>query len=113
MSMPQLITLTESAIKAISSILSARDSKSAGVRISLKTKGCSGLSWDLEIVEEDSKLDDKVVINDSLTIFIDKKATLYLIGTELDYMETDLESGFVFNNPHEKGKCGCGESFYV
>ncbi|MGV3278481.1 HesB/IscA family protein [Rickettsiales bacterium LUAb2] len=113
MSFPAIISISSAAEAKINEILGTREGKALGIRISLKTKGCSGLSWELEIVDEDNNLDDKVKINDCLTIFIDKKATLFLLGTELDYAETDLESGFIFNNPKEKGKCGCGESFYV
>lgn len=113
MSTISLITLTDNAKNAIVSMLSGAEGKVLGVRLQLKTKGCSGLSWDLEVAREDTGIEDKVAINEKYTLFIDKKAALFILGTKLDYIENDLESGFIFHNPKEKGRCGCGESFYV
>ncbi|KAL0265533.1 UNVERIFIED_CONTAM: hypothetical protein PYX00_010926 [Menopon gallinae] len=67
----------------------------------------------MQVVRENSTTDDKVSINDKYSLFIDKKAALFVLGTKLDYVENDLDSGFVFHNPKEKGRCGCGESFYI
>lgn len=113
MSSFSLVTLTKSAQNALVQMLDEAEGNAIGVKVSLKTKGCSGLSWELEIAREKNEFDDNVIINNKYTLFIDKKATLFILGTTLDYIENDLESGFVFNNPKEKGKCGCGESFYV
>ena len=101
-----MITLTDEAIKQVKRLLDSRGKASSGIRIGISTKGCSGLSYTLEFV-------DKVDTNDEISIFIDPKATLFLIGTKMDYVEDDLQSGFQFSNPNEKGRCGCGESFHI
>ena len=83
-----------------------------GIKVNINTKGCSGLSYALEYVDEiDSK--DEMLKFDDIKIFVDPKASLFLIGTQVDYIESELESGFKFINPNEKGRCGCGESFHV
>ncbi|HAD86766.1 MAG TPA: Fe-S cluster assembly scaffold SufA, partial [Rhodospirillaceae bacterium] len=85
---------------------------SAGVRVGIRTKGCSGMSYTLEFADEKNEFDE-VVEDKGVRIFIDPKATMFIIGTEMDFVEDKLESGFVFNNPNEKGRCGCGESFHI
>ncbi len=107
-----MITLTSEAVSQVKALLESRDKPSEGIRIGVKTKGCSGLSYTLEFVDEIQIADEKVKVED-LNIFIDPKATLFLIGTKMDYIEDDLQSGFQFTNPNEKGRCGCGESFHV
>ncbi|GBQ04585.1 HesB/IscA family protein [Acetobacter cerevisiae] len=82
------------------------------LRISVTTKGCSGKAYDMQFVEAPTE-GDEVVSDKGLTLLVDRKATLFLIGTQMDYHETELEEGFVFINPNEKGRCGCGESFHV
>jgi len=82
------------------------------LRIGLKTKGCSGLSYDMSWVEGPGP-GDEVVTDKGITLFVDRKASLFLIGTVMDYEVRSLESGFTFTNPNEKGRCGCGESFHV
>ena len=74
--------------------------------------GCSGLSYTLEYADQKSEFDETVEDN-GVTIFVDPKAVMFLIGTEMDFVEDKLKSGFVFSNPNEKGRCGCGESFHV
>ena len=107
-----MITLTSSALGHLKKLLASRDKFSKGVRIGVETKGCSGLSYTLEYV--DSKVEgDELVKFDDVNIFIDPKASFFLIGTEMDYEENELESGFKFKNPNEKGRCGCGESFHI
>ena len=82
------------------------------LRISIGTKGCSGLSYDMNWVDAAGPADE--VVNDNgVTVLVDRKATLFLIGTQMDYEVVELTSGFVFRNPNEKGRCGCGESFHV
>ena len=109
---PQPMTLTETAAERVKSLLAGRGTPSAGVRIGIRTKGCSGMSYTLEFADEKNPFDE-IVEDKGVTILIDPKATMFIIGTEMDYVESKLESGFVFRNPNEKGRCGCGESFHV
>lgn len=109
---PQAINLTASAVERVKALLDKRGKPSAGIRIGVKTKGCSGLSYTLEFADEKGAMDE-VVSQDGVTVLIDPKATLFILGTEMDYVEEKLQSGFVFRNPNEKGRCGCGESFHV
>jgi iron-sulfur cluster assembly protein len=78
----------------------------------VRTKGCSGLSYTLEYAD-DKAPSDEVVEAHGVRLLVDPKASLFLIGTEMDYEVEKLKSGFVFRNPNEKGRCGCGESFHV
>ena len=82
------------------------------LRVSIGTKGCSGLSYNMDWVDSGGPGDETVTDN-GVTVLIDRKATLFLIGTEMDYEVVQLTSGFTFRNPNEKGRCGCGESFHV
>lgn len=107
-----LVTLTEKAVRQMRSMLASRDRKEEGVRLAVKSRGCSGLSYLLEYAEKPQP-GDEVVESDGIRLFIDPKATFFVLGSEIDYQETDLEYGFTFNNPNEKGRCGCGESFHV
>ena len=107
-----MITITSDAIEQVKKLLKDRGKYSEGIRIGVKTKGCSGLSYTIEYVDEINS-GDEIVIADDINVFIDPKATLFLIGTKMDYVEDDLQSGFQFTNPNEKGRCGCGESFHV
>ncbi|MEE2695294.1 MAG: iron-sulfur cluster assembly accessory protein [Pseudomonadota bacterium] len=107
-----MITVTANAVKHIRKIISSRDVKPLGLKLSIETKGCSGLSYNLEYVDVPNK-DDEILKIEDINIYIDPKASLFLIGTQMDYEESVLESGFKFTNPNEKGRCGCGESFHV
>ena len=107
-----MITITSDAIEQVKKLLKDRGKYSEGIRIGVKTKGCSGLSYTIEYVDEINS-GDEIVIADDINVFIDPKATLFLIGTKMDYVEDDLQSGFQFTNQNEKGRCGCGESFHV
>lgn len=106
------INITPSAAERIRALLAARGKPSAGIKIGVRTKGCSGLSYTVEYADQIEKFDE-VVDAGEFKVLIDPKAVLFLIGTEMDYVEEKLKSGFTFRNPNEKGRCGCGESFHV
>lgn len=93
-------------------LLAARGKPSVGIKVGVRTKGCSGLSYTVEYADAVEKFDEVVDAGD-FKVLIDPKAVLFLIGTEMDYVEEKLKSGFTFRNPNEKGRCGCGESFHV
>ena len=82
------------------------------LRVGVGTKGCSGLSYVMDWVDAPGPTDE-VVTEQGLTVLVDRKASLFLIGTTMDYQVKALEAGFTFVNPNEKGRCGCGESFHV
>ena len=107
-----MITVTSNAVNHIKKLLSSRENKPLGIKLGIETKGCSGLSYNMEFVDSPDKNDEVLNIED-IKIYIDPKATLFLLGTTMDYEEGELESGFKFINPNEKGRCGCGESFHV
>lgn len=107
-----MITVTSKAVNHIKKLLSSRNPKSLGIKLGIETKGCSGLSYSMHFVDEPDKNDEVLKIED-ISIYVDPKATLFLLGTTMDYEEGVLESGFKFINPNEKGRCGCGESFHV
>jgi iron-sulfur cluster assembly protein len=108
----QAMTVTDAAAVRIRALLEKRGKPSAGVRIGVRARGCSGLSYTLEYADEKGKFDE-VVEDKGVTILVDPKAVMFIIGTEMDYVEETLQSGFTFRNPNEKGRCGCGESFHV
>ena len=105
------ITLTETAADRVNTFLSNRG-KGVGVRLGVKTTGCSGLAYTMEFVD-DIEETDQVFEDRGVKIIIDPKSLLYLDGTELDYKKEGLNEGFEFNNPNVKDQCGCGESFTV
>ena len=106
------LTITPAAAGQIRELLQKRQKPSAGIRIGVRTRGCSGYAYTLEFLDSENPQDEVVRLED-INIFIDPKATLFILGTEMDYIEKDFESGFTFRNPNEKGRCGCGESFHV
>ena len=107
-----MITVTHSAVNQIRKMMTSRSNTPLGIKLGINTKGCSGLSYTLEYVDKVDN-NDEVFEFDNVKIFVDPKASLFLIGTQMDYVEGELESGFKFVNPNEKGRCGCGESFHV
>ena len=106
------ITLTDAAAERVRSILAKGDGSVKGLKIGVSPKGCSGNSYVLDYAKEIGP-HDEVVEDKGVTIIIDPKAALFIFGTEIDYVEDKLKAGFVFKNPNEKGRCGCGESFTV
>jgi iron-sulfur cluster assembly protein len=105
------ITLTEAAAKHVSSHLVKRG-KGEGIRLGVKTTGCSGLGYVLEYVDVIDN-DDAVFEDHGVKVFIDPKSLVYLDGTQLDFVKDGLNEGFDFKNPNAQGECGCGESFQV
>lgn len=106
------MTLTDAAAHRVKAMIASRGKPTLGVRVGVRTKGCSGLSYTLEFADEKGPFDEEVT-DKGVTVFIDPKASMFILGTEMDFVEDQLESGFVFKNPNEKGRCGCGESFHV
>ncbi|AGH80794.1 Iron binding protein IscA [Psychromonas sp. CNPT3] len=105
------ITITEPAAKHVANFLVNRG-KGIGLRLGVKTSGCSGMAYVLEFVDVLNE-DDEVFIDKGVSIIVDKKSLVYLNGTELDFVKNGLNEGFEFNNPNIDGECGCGESFSV
>merc|ERR1739838_962014 len=103
------LTLTPSAVSRVED-LTKMSPNCIGLRISVKTRGCNGLSYTLDYADKKEKFDE-VVNQDGVSIYIDRKAQLSILGTEMDFVESKLASEFVFNNPNISGTCGCGESF--
>ncbi len=108
----QTMTLTEAAANRVRELMEKREQPSVGLRVGVRTGGCSGMAYTMEFAAEKEPLDE-LIEDKGVTVLIDTKALMYLIGSEMDYVEDKLQSGFVFNNPNEKGRCGCGESFHV
>ena len=106
-----MITLTPSAAKHIQKSLAKRG-KGIGVRLGVKTTGCSGLAHKIEYVDEQAP-EDIVCEQHGVRLMVDPKSLAYIDGTELDYVREGLQEGFKFNNPNERDRCGCGESFRV
>ena len=108
----QIISLSDNAAKRIKEIISAAEEKSLGVRVGVKSGGCAGMSYVMEYTKK-SNPTDEVIEDKGVKLFIDSAAVMYLLGTEMDYKKEDFSSSFVFNNPNETERCGCGESFKV
>jgi len=107
-----IITLTDAAADRVKELMARSDSPVQGLRVGVSTRGCSGLSYVIEYANEQKKFED-VVEDKGVRIFIDPTAVMFLLGAQMDYVEDKFHSGFVFSNPNEKGRCGCGESFHV
>lgn len=105
------ISMTPAAAERVRNFLANRG-KGLGLRVGVKTTGCSGLAYVLEFVDELND-DDQVFEQDDLKLIVDGKSLVYIDGTELDFVKEGLNEGFQFNNPNVNGECGCGESFTV
>ncbi|EGR27739.1 iron-sulfur cluster assembly protein, putative [Ichthyophthirius multifiliis] len=109
------ITLTDRAAEKIKELISkSQDQNYLAVKIGIKKRGCSGLSYTMNYCDnkKENKFDE-VIYDKGVTVIIDNKALMALVGTEMDWLEDDLRAEFIFNNPNQKGACGCGESFYI
>jgi len=106
------ISISEPAADRVKAYLESRG-KGVGVRLAVKTSGCSGMAYVMEFVDEINELEDEIFEHNGVTIVVDKKSLVYLDGTEMDYTKEGLNEGFKFINPNEKDSCGCGESFTV
>lgn len=109
--LPPLMNLTDAAADRLRSLYETGQ-QGMLLRISVNTKGCSGMSYSMDWVPGPGP-GDEIVVSQGLTVLVDRKASLFLIGTQMDYETKALTSGFTFVNPNEKGRCGCGESFHV
>ncbi len=109
--LPPLMTLTDAAATRLRALYE-KGEQGKLLRIGVATKGCSGMSYDMSWAEAPAPTDE--IVNDKgLTVLVDRKASVFLIGTVMDYETKALTAGFTFTNPNEKGRCGCGESFHV
>ena len=105
------VTMTERAAKHVAGFIQRRG-KGVGLRVGVRTTGCSGMAYKLEYVDAESP-EDQAFESHGVRIFVDPKSLAYIDGTELDFVREGLNEGFQFNNPREKDRCGCGESFKV
>lgn len=109
--LPPLMSLTDRAATRLKALYEGAEQGKL-LRISVGKRGCSGMSYEMNFVPEAEASDERIEEH-GLTLLVDRKATLFLIGTVMDYEVKELEAGFTFTNPNEKGRCGCGESFHV
>jgi len=111
--MSSILTFSNQAKIKLKEIMSSQtNKKSSGLRISVKSGGCAGMTYDMNCIDEPIMGDEKINV-DGINVFIDPKAIMYLIGTEMDYKVDKFGSSFVFKNPNETERCGCGESFKI
>ena len=108
----QIITLSDKAAQRIKEIMANTKEPSIGVRIGVKSGGCAGMSYVMEYAKS-SNSNDEVIEDKGVKVLIDPSAVMYLLGTEMDYKKEELSSTFVFKNPNETERCGCGESFKI
>jgi len=108
----QIITLSENAALRIKEIMSKTESNALGERVGVKSGGCAGMSYTMEYTKE-IKPNDELIEDKGVKLFVDPGAIMYLLGTEMDYKKDEFSSSFVFKNPNETERCGCGESFKI
>ena len=112
MTKKQIMSITDKAAQQVQALLHQRGKPSVGIRVGVKSGGCSGLKYFVEYADEKHQFDE-LIQDKGVSILIDPKALMYLLGTEMDFVVEQFKSGFTFTNPNEKGKCGCGSSFNV
>lgn len=110
--LPKAITLTERAAERVKAIMANSETPKIGIRLGVKNGGCAGMEYTMDYAEEKQPLDE-VVEDKGVTILIEAKAVLFLLGTEMDWEEDKLSAGFRFNNPNQTDACGCGESVTI
>ena len=110
--MNPIINLSDNAAQRIKELMSNAEKDSLGVRVSVKAGGCAGMSYVMEYAKEINP-SDEIIEDKGVKVFVDAAAVMYLLGTEMDYKKEEFSSSFVFNNPNESERCGCGESFKV
>ena len=108
----QIISLSDNAANRIKEIMSQAHKDSIGVRVGVKSGGCAGMSYVMEYTKE-AQPNDEIIEDKGVRVFVDSGAIMYLLGTEMDYKKEQFSSSFVFKNPNETERCGCGESFKI
>ena len=108
----QVIKLSDNAANRIKEIMSTADREAIGVRVGVKSGGCAGMSYIMEYTKEINP-NDEIIEEKGVKLFVDPGAIMYLLGTEMDYKKEEFSSSFVFKNPNETERCGCGESFKI
>ena len=108
----KIITLSDDAVIRIKEIMSKANNSKIGVRVGVKSGGCAGMSYVMEYAKEVNQ-SDEIIEDKGVKVLIDPKAIMYLLGTEMDYKKEKFSSQFIFKNPNETERCGCGESFKV
>ena len=110
--MSSIIKLSDNAAARIKEIMANAEKDSLGVRVSVKAGGCAGMSYVMEYTKK-ANPNDEIIEEKGVKVFVDPAAIMYLLGTEMDYKQEEMSSTFVFNNPNETERCGCGESFKI
>ncbi|MDB5366133.1 MAG: Fe-S cluster assembly scaffold SufA [Rhodospirillales bacterium] len=112
MAFPTALTLTDAAAERVKALMAKAEGGVIGLRVGVKSRGCSGMSYEVEYATDVKKFEE-VVEDKGVKILIDPKAVMFLLGSEMDWVDDKFNSRFEFRNPNEKGRCGCGESFHV
>jgi iron-sulfur cluster assembly protein len=108
----QILSITDDAAERIKILIAKRDKPTVGIKVGVKQGGCSGLSYTFEYCDQKGEFDETIE-DKGVVVIVDPKAVMFIIGTTLDFVDEKVKSGFVFINPNESGRCGCGSSFSV
>ena len=108
----QVLSLTPAAVQRVRHLVESLGEGAPGIRVGVRTAGCSGLTYTIDFAKEIGPGEEVIEVG-GVKVVIDPKAVMYLVGTEMDFVEDKLGASFRFNNPNEAGRCGCGESFTV
>jgi iron-sulfur cluster assembly protein len=107
-----ILTITDAAVERIKFLMAQSTEPIQGLRLGINTRGCNGMSYTVDYAKDLNSMDEEVIAN-GVKVYVDPMAIMYLVGTEMDYVEDKLAAHFTFNNPNAKSLCGCGESFNV